>query len=331
MTIDSIYDPPNHRLSASQIGAGDYSAFLDVLTDVPEAPPLISIAIDKAGISDQLAPLTVRSLNGEGYVTLECKVNMHVSLQGHRGIHMSRCEEALFRLADMRHDSLDAIAVKLAQEIALVQSSDFASVQIEGTYFYAHPTRVTRRSSLDHVRLFAHATTSVGVVASSIGVAATNMTGCPCTKTYTKYAVVPELTAAGFSSEQVTRILDITNSGTHTQRGIAKIFVEQTDPTITHGLLLKVLDRSCHLVYDLLKRPDEHDLVLRALRKPQFTEDVVREIVAEFLDAAGPDLDPGTEVFASSLLFDSIHSHDVHTEIRRSAGDLRIELDEATP
>ncbi|WP_454810625.1 GTP cyclohydrolase, FolE2/MptA family [Paenarthrobacter nitroguajacolicus] len=328
MTIDSIYDPPNHQLSPSQIGAGDYAAFLDVLTDVPEAPPLIPIAIDKAGIGDQLAPLTVRSLFDEGYVTLECKINMQVSLQGHRGIHMSRCEEALFRLADMRHDSLESIAVKLVEELALAQSSSSASVQIEGTYFYPHPTRVTQRVSKDHVRLFANATIKSGVVASSIGVAATNMTGCPCTKTYTKYSVVPELTAAGFSSEQVTKILDITNSGTHTQRGIVKIFVDQTDPTITHGLLLKVLDRSCHLVYDLLKRPDEHDLVLRALRKPQFTEDVVRAVVAEFLDAASPELDPGTEVFASSLLFDSIHSHDVYTEIRRSAGDLRIELDE---
>ncbi|WP_181037214.1 GTP cyclohydrolase, FolE2/MptA family [Arthrobacter sp. 4R501] len=328
--IDSIYDPPNHQLSVGDINSSDYASFLDGLTDVPEAPPLIPIAIDRAGISNQLAPLIIKSLFGEDYVTIECKVNMQVSLKGHRGIHMSRCEEALFRLSTQTHESLESIAEKLVRELALAQSSDSAFVQIEGTYFYPHATRMTRRESVDHVVLFAHAEIRSGTLKSSIGLSATNMTGCPCTKTYTKFAVVPELTAAGFSSEQVTTILDITNSGTHTQRGVAKIFVERTDQSLTHGLLLNVLDRSCHLVFDLLKRPDEHDLVLRALKKPQFTEDVVRAIVADFIETSSPQLDPGTEVFASSLLFDSIHSHDVYTEIRRSAGDLCLELDEAT-
>jgi GTP cyclohydrolase FolE2 len=54
--------------------------------------------------------------------------------------------------------------------------------------------------------------------------------------------------------------------------------VENNELNISYQSLYKILDESVHLIYDLLKRPDEHELVVRALSKPQFTEDVIRDV-----------------------------------------------------
>jgi GTP cyclohydrolase FolE2 len=42
--------------------------------------------------------------------------------------------------------------------------------------------------------------------------------------------------------------------------------------------IYNVINKSTHLIFDLLKRPDEHDLVVRVLSEPQFTEDVSRDV-----------------------------------------------------
>jgi GTP cyclohydrolase FolE2 len=162
---------------------------------------------------------------------------------------------------------------------------------------------------------------------SQIGISAYNMTGCPCTETFTKFAVVPKLKDAGFNLAQISEILDITNSGTHTQRGLATVNVDKASPKVTYAKLYEVLDSSCHLVYELLKRPDEHELVVRVLRHPQFTEDVVRDIVDNVVRILGGEFKPSSKIFASSQLYDSIHIHDVYTEIEKNYGELAHEND----
>jgi len=54
--------------------------------------------------------------------------------------------------------------------------------------------------------------------------------------------------------------------------------LENNKAEISYQSLYEILDESVHLIYDLLKRPDEHELVVRALSKPQFTEDVIRDV-----------------------------------------------------
>jgi GTP cyclohydrolase FolE2 len=81
------------------------------------------------------------------------------------------------------------------------------------------------------------------------------------------------------------------------------------------------------LVYELLKRPDEHDLVIRALTKPQFTEDVVREVVFNTYQQFKHILSPTAALYAESLLLDSIHIHDVQTVINKTMGEIKNEVE----
>ena len=318
-----FFDPVNYQLTQDDLARKDYKGFLDDLTDVPSSVALKPYTIDRAGIVEQSAYIKVRSLsNSDVFAPIFVDIRMQVELSGHRGIHMSRCEQALFSLLSENHESLDDFTEKLAKKILELQESDKAYVSAEGVYIHERLTKKSLKTSYDKMTLRASSIAAPDAVSSTIGISAFNMTGCPCTETFTKFAVVPGLKEKGFNLDEISSILEITNSGTHTQRGLATINVHKANSQVTYTKLYDILDRSCHLVYELLKRPDEHELVVRVLRNPQFTEDVVRDIVHHTIEVLGSDLTDSSKIFASSQLFDSIHIHDVYTEIERTMGEL---------
>jgi GTP cyclohydrolase-4 len=319
-------DPVNYKLTQSDVNNPGFSNFLDELTDVPSSESLKPYSIDKAGIAEQSAYITIKAIDDNDIdVTMLINVCMQVELKGHRGIHMSRCEEALFSLVDKTHTSLDAFTEKLSILLLNVQDSKKAFVSAEGTYIHKRLTKMSKKQSYDKMTLRAISTATPKGTQTNIGMSAFNMTGCPCTETFTKFAVVPKLKKAGFDLNQISDILDITVSGTHTQRGLATINIDKTSNTVTYLKLYEILDNSCHLVYELLKRPDEHELVVRVLRKPQFTEDVVRDIAGQLVHHFKKDIAPTSKVFISSQLYDSIHIHDVYTEIEKKFSELVAE------
>ena len=316
-------DPVNYQLTEKDLEEPNYQVFLDELTDVPSSMALKPYSIDRAGIAEQSAYIKIKAIdNPKRSVTMLATIQMQVGLQGHRGIHMSRCEEALFSLLEAEHDSLDAFTEELAERILGLQDCDQAYVTAEGTYVHMRLTKKTNKLSHDKMFLRARSNATKHGTNSNIGISAFNMTGCPCTETFTKFAIVPKLQDAGYNLRQISEILNITNSGTHTQRGLATINVDKAGPNISYQKLYQILDSSCHLVYELLKRPDEHELVVRVLKNPQFTEDVVRDIVDGTIKTIGSELKNSSAIFASSQLYDSIHIHDVYTEIEKTYGQL---------
>lgn len=323
---NGILDPVNHELTLNELGGTNFVSFLDKLTDVPSSIPLNPITVDRAGIENQTAYVKIKSLFTDDYVDVFCNISMQVELVGHRGIHMSRCEEALFVLINSKFESLNEFANKLTKKLIELQKSEKAYVVVEGQYSAERKTKVTKRNSYDRLTLYVDCVATPKTTKTRIGVKAFNMTGCPCTETYTKFSVVPKLKEAGYKLEQIKEILNITNSGTHTQRGITSLILDKSSPTITHRAIYDVLDKSCHLVYELLKRPDEHELVIRALKRPQFTEDVVRDTVLNTLLDLGKYLKPTDRVTATSQLFDSIHIHDVCTQIDQTVAELKNQV-----
>lgn len=316
-------DPVNYKLTSDDINDSKFEEFLDDLTDVPSSVSLKPFSIDKAGIAEQSAYINVECIDDASRnTTMLVDVRMQVELKGHRGIHMSRCEEALFSLLSKTHKSLDSFTAELARKLLELQESKKAFVSAKGLYVHQRKTRKSKKTSHDKMELRASSVATDEGVKSNIGISAFNMTGCPCTETFTKFAVVPELKKAGYDLNQITEILNITVSGTHTQRGLATINIDKTSDKVTYLKLYEILDDSCHLVYELLKRPDEHELVVRVLRKPQFTEDVVRDIADQIVKNLGTELAPETNIFISSQLYDSIHIHDVYTEIEKQFKEL---------
>lgn len=320
------HDPVNYELRAGDL-EGDFQTFLNTLTDVPESPSLQPLAVNEAGITSQQTYIQLQDIDNKGIIKpVLCDIQIGASLHGHRGIHMSRCEEALFDIAGKSHASIDEFAVALARSVRDRQGSKGCVVKVGGTYMHNHMTHATHHESHDKMYLLSDAVVDGDNETVSTGLRAYSITACPCTRTYTKYSVVPALLEKGFNLQQIRDILNITLTGTHTQRGTISVIIDKTHEEITTRELYRILDQSAHLVFELLKRPDEHDLVVRALKRPQFTEDVAREVAVNSYKRFGQVAPERTGIEVESILHDSIHIHDVRTKISTNLKKLATAL-----
>lgn len=326
-TIDRRLKPEEYIVTGQEPTDEEaYAKFLHDLTDVPESQPLNAIPIDRAGIANQSSIIQIRDFFGNTFSHVPVTMKLGASLEDHRGVHMSRFEEALFTASRKKYDSIDEFTQAMAEEIRSRQNSDTAYVNAQGEYLHPRKTRKSEKFSHDKVHL-SSTTESIGDELHQItGVRAYNMTACPCTKTHTKYVTVPALREMGLSVGQINKVLNVALTGTHTQRGEISLSMDRSADTVKQEDIYSILDDKTHLVYELLKRPDEHDLVIRALQRPQFTEDVARDVALgafEFFDGKAPD---NTRVWIESTLNDSIHIHDVQTAINTSLGKIRKAL-----
>jgi MptA/FolE2 family GTP cyclohydrolase len=321
------FDPVNYKLQDEDLAVKeDFKSFLDHLTDVPASIPFHNISIDEAGIFNQQVSVNIKDiLHGEKVLPVLCDLSMVIKLDENRGIHMSRIEEALFETIKDDFESLDDFGEALSIKIRERQDCEYSIVKIKGTYFHSRKTRITNKDTHDKLYLLVSVFNDGGRIKIQKGIQAYNMTACPCTKTFTKFSVIPELLNLGLDKDKIQKIIDITHPGSHTQRGLVTILIDKSSKEVTFRSLYEILDISCHLVYELLKRPDEHNLVVSALGKPQFTEDVVRDVAYHAIGVfkSVPD---ETAINIESLLFDSIHIHDVYTKINKTLGKIRQEI-----
>ena len=89
-------DPLHHVPTDNELGE-DFSRFLSAATNVPESSPSHGIRINEAGILNQEIYIQVRDIEGkDAYKPVLCKLQIASNLEGHRGVHMSRFQEALF-------------------------------------------------------------------------------------------------------------------------------------------------------------------------------------------------------------------------------------------
>ena len=322
--------PENYQLSEDDINQTiQFDAFLNHLTDVSNSEPIYPIGIKSIGVTNQKATVTIESIESpHTYIPLLCEISTGVNLKGKRGIHTSRCIESIFTLSQRKFKTLDDFSYELACEVRKRQEADSAFAQVSGTYLQKQQTKKTNLETHDPIQLISKASVTEKKSFIITGMKVSSVTACPCTKTYTKYSTVPELKNMGLDTDQINRILGIFASGTHMQRGDTTLMVDKGNSTITYKDIYTVLDQSVHLVNELLKRPDEHDLVIRALKKPQFVEDLVREVMFNAYQSFCGKLSSEATLSVESILFDSIHSHDVHALITSTLGEIRADLEQ---
>ena len=109
---------------------------------------------------------------------------------------------------------------------------------------------------------------------------------------------------------------------THTQRSITWLTIERDRARPTYEELILCLKSSLHSTYDLLKRPDEAELVLLAHNAPQFVEDTARETAKEVGIRFGDFLPESVFVKIESYSLESIHNHDVQCSIKTTMGEI---------
>ncbi len=290
----------------TEFSPSEHEKALCLGTDVPEQEPSFKIELTEVGVSNK----TVWIRMPQCRIPFDAQV--YVDLPGHvRGIHMSRIEEAISSFHHREFPDPGSYARRLAVKVMERQRGTSARVVLRGKIPLVRKGSISGRESMD--------TASVGVevktgrtgareilVEELLGLGLCHITACPCTQLYTQALVFEENSSLPLP--------------THSQRSVTWLWVGNPEGSIGFDDLYDCLKDALHATQDLLKRPDEAELVLRAHRLPQFAEDSVREVAyhvgLKFRGRLGRDV----PIRINSLSLESIHLHDVRAEIRTTMG-----------
>lgn len=290
-----------------EISIEEHQRVLACGTDVPEQRPGLSMDIDEVGISEK----TVWIRLPQGMIPFQAEIC--VDLPGRfRGIHMSRMEEAVSSLYQERFEEPGDYARKLAVEILGRQQGSTAAVRIRGRLPAIRRALVSSKESVDAVEVGVKArardTGNGTLVEEWLGLGLCHMTACPCTQLYTR-----ELEPEGHRRFPLP---------THSQRSITWLWVENGQGRVGTRDLFECLEEALHATQDLLKRPDEAELVLRAHRMPQFAEDAVRGVAERAGKRLRRRLPLNASVKVVSTSLESIHLHNVKATLNTTLGEI---------
>ena len=157
------------------------------------------------------------------------------------------------------------------------------------------------------------------------------MTACPCAQEMVAGLARERLTEDGFSAGDVERVIELVPIATHNQRGIGTLHVgcpEGGPAWIDAPELLRIVESSMSSeIYELMKRPDEVEVVERAHRRPRFVEDCVREMISMAVERFGR---LGDDVFVQARQenLETIHKHNVVAERYGVASRLQREIED---
>lgn len=265
--------------------------------DVPEERPGFPIGLTEVGIASK----TVWIRLPEGRIPFDATLSVSLPAQ-FRGIHMSRMEEAVSSLSFVNFTDLMEYAMALAKKILQGQRGNDVHVRLKGLLPITRSTLISQRTSHDSLTVTAvislmRDNDEIQIKEAMRGIEVMHITACPCTQVYNHLL---------FNEKNSTLPLI-----THSQRSSTSLAMEDTSMLLTYEDLLACLHDALHVTQDLLKRPDEAELVLKAHRMPQFAEDAVRETARSVAMRFGTRLPENTRVQIASVSLESIHIHDV--------------------
>jgi len=275
--------------------------------------------LTRVGVKGVRKPITVQRECSEGKVlnNLNCTFDIYVDLPGdQKGSHMSRNVEVLNELvADSVKKPITAIediAVDILKRLMVHHEyAKEAEVHIEAEYFRASKTPLGKDTVESYTILSGGHIVRDGEITKMIGVEVIGMTACPC------------------GQQTVTEMLEIKSEHpvmTHNQRNVVTLMVYlPEDADVEANDLIDLVERSFSSpTFELLKRPDEGQVIINAHSNTKFVEDVVRAVLDNFVKRY-PDLPDEVYVDVISDSEESIHKHDAFAEREATLGELRQE------
>ena len=179
--------------------------------------------------------------------------------------------------------------------------------------------------------MFGSAVASATGTRRLVGVQAQGMTACPCAQEMVTERSRERLRDDGFTDDEITRVFEAVPVATHNQRGIGTLHIgcpEDCDETIEATALLDIVESAMSSeIYELMKRPDEVEVVEKAHMHPRFVEDCVREMVRMATERF-PNLGENSFISARQENLETIHKHNVVAERHGLLGELAREIRE---
>ena len=300
--------------------------------DVQAGVPATQVSLSRVGVTGVEKVIRVKDGDGENLFNaeLECFVDLN-SQQA--GVHMSRFEEIVGEAIDEvvlgEAFKAEVLAAHIAERVRERQNGERAEVRLTAHYPETATTPESGLSTQEIYVLFGTAVASARGTRTLTGVQAQGMTACPCAQEMVRELSRERLDGEGFDAAEIDRILAVVPIATHNQRGLGTLHVgcpEGGPAWIDAPELLRIVESSMSSeIYELMKRPDELSVVVKAHENPRFVEDCVREMVRQVVEGY-PDLPGETFVMARQENLETIHRHNVVAERYGTLADLRAEL-----
>jgi GTP cyclohydrolase IV len=302
-------------------------------SDVQARRPTTVVSLSRVGVTGVEKVIRIGSNGAEQlfYAELECFVDLAPE---QKGAHMSRFEEVVNEAIDEvilgEAFKAETLASHIAERVRDRQDGHRAEVTIAARYPEHKPAPISGTPTQEIYTLFGSAVASSRGTRRLVGVQAQGMTACPCAQEMVTERSRERLSEHGFTDDEITRVFDAVPVATHNQRGIGTLHIgcpEGCTEALEARALLEIVEASMSSeIYELMKRPDEVDVVEKAHRRPRFVEDCVREMVrmaTERFSALGPD----SFVSARQENLETIHKHNVVAERHGLMGELLHEIE----
>jgi GTP cyclohydrolase-4 len=296
--------------------------------DVQESTPEIHASLSRTGVSNLRRIIRINQKGRDNLFSAE--LDLFVDLDPNQmGVHMSRfgtdLEEVIDAIALEESPNIETLARRIAQQVVASQQAIRSEVRIRAIYPMQKTAPVSGKKMQELYTLIGIAVSDAQKCKQLVGVEADGMTVCPCAQEMVRDYSRTQLLKEGFSGEQVEQILRVIPIASHNQRGKGTIMIG-SDQNVSAEDLVRIIESSMSSeTYDLLKRPDELYVILKAHGNPRFVEDVVREMLQNIVEiySALPD---STFVLAKQINYESIHKHDAFAERYGTLGEIRHEI-----
>jgi GTP cyclohydrolase IV len=317
--------------------ANETSTSLPTVPDVQSGVPATQVSLSRVGVTGVEKVIRVRDADRENlfYAEMECFVDLEPK---QAGVHMSRFEEIVGEAIDEvvlgEAFKAEILAAHVAEKVRERQHGRRAEVSLTARYPEIVTTPESAIDTQEIYVLFGTAVASESGTRTLTGVQAQGMTACPCAQEMVTGLSRERLAEQGFDEEQIETIVSTVPIATHNQRGIGTLHVgcpEGGPAWIDAPELLQIVESSMSSeIYELMKRPDEMSVVVKAHETPRFVEDCVREMIRQVVEGY-PDLPADAFVMARQENLETIHRHNVVAERYGTLGELRKELETGEP
>lgn len=297
--------------------------------DVQASQPATRVSLSRVGVTGVEKVISIGE-EGHYHAELECYVDL---APDQAGVHMSRFEEnvseAIEEVVASQSMRAEQLAARIAELVRERQKGLRAEVSISARYGEKMPAPVSGIENQEIYTLLGTAVASAEATRTVTGVQAQGMTACPCAQEMVADLARGRLANKGYSEGQIEEIIETVPIATHNQRGVGTLWIGCTEGSpidLDARDMLRLVESSMSSeIYELMKRPDELAVVVKAHSQPRFVEDCVREMIRQVVETY-PALSESAFVMARQENLETIHRHNVVAERFGLVSDLRQEI-----
>ncbi|MCL7388130.1 MAG: GTP cyclohydrolase MptA [Thaumarchaeota archaeon] len=297
--------------------------------DIKDEQPDVKLPIRLVGIDGVRMPAGQVRL-GDSRSVMTVRLGAFIDLPPERrGIHASRNYEPIaevIKAYEGKAFKLEDIVAEIAA--SLLKKHEYSKrsyVKADATAFYATKMpseNISYETFTIHARSYATREGKVLSIKKMVGVTVTGMTACPCALEHIKEICKEEL--AMFDKGSSGQMIDRLPIATHMQRCKGTLLIEVSEDDVDVMDLVRIVNESMSsATYGLLKRDDEANVVVNAVRKARLVEDVARYMAKAASELKVKD---GCTILAKARSMESVHGHDIVAFIKTTAGEVRRAL-----